>query len=224
VATSRAYGGVPAEQRRAQRRAALIGAGLDIVGAGGAARLTVAGLCARAGLNERYFYENFAALDDVLLAVHDDVVTELTAAIVTAVAGAPDDARAKARAAIAAAVQLLNDARKTRVLFVEPLAAPVLNARRADVSRAFVALVVGQAHDFYGATTALRIGSWADFAAAHLVGGFAETLSAWLRGDLDLTREELIERTTELFVVVAEHLVGPSLDPRAREGAATPEE
>ncbi len=211
MATRRAYGGVPAERRQALRHAALLAAGLDIIGTQGHGRLTVAGLCSRAALNERYFYESFASPEDVLAAVFDEVIAELTAAIVAAIAAAPDDTRAKARAAIAAAVELLtDDPRKTRVVFVEPLAAPVLNSRRADVARTLVALIVGQAQDFYGPATALRIGSWGDFAAAHLLGGLAETMTAWLRGDLPITRDELIERSTDLFVLVAEHVVSSS--------------
>jgi AcrR family transcriptional regulator len=209
MATRRAYGGVSAEQRQAQRRTALLAAGLDIIGTAGHGRLTVAGLCSRAGLNERYFYENFSTAEDVLVAVFDEVIAELTTAIIAAIGSAPDDSRAKARAAIAAAVELLtDDSRKTRVVFVEPLAAPVLNSRRTEVARTFVALIVGQAQDFYGPATALRIGSWGDFAAAHLLGGLAETMTAWVRGDLAITRDELIERSTDLFVLVAEHVVG----------------
>src|SRR5579875_2897248 len=190
--TERAYGGVPAQQRRAQRRAALVGAALDIAGTQGAGRLTVGGLCARAGLNERYFYEGFANPDEVLLATYDEVIGELTAAIVAAVAAAPEDSRSKARAAIGAAVQLLtDDPRKSRLVFVEPLSAPVLNERRADVARAFVQLIVGQAQEFFGPAAALRVGSWADFGAAYLLGGLAETMTAWLRGDLPISRDEL---------------------------------
>jgi AcrR family transcriptional regulator len=208
MATRRAYGGVSAEQRQASRREALLDAALDIIGTQGHARLTVAGLCSRAGLNERYFYESFRGLDEVLVAVFDGVIAELSAAIVSAIAAAAEDTRAKARAAIVAAVELLtDDSRKTRVVFVEPLAARALAARRAEVARAFVALIVGQAHEFYGPATALRIGSWGEFAAAHLLGGLAETMTAWLRGDLAISREELIDRSTELFVLVADHVV-----------------
>jgi AcrR family transcriptional regulator len=205
----RAYGGVSAEQRQAQRRAALLAAGLEIIGTEGHGRLTVAGLCARAGLNERYFYENFGSVDEVLVGVFDEVIAELTGGIVTAIAAAPDETRAKARAAIGAAVELLtDDARKTRVVFVEALAARALVSRRAEVARAFVALIVGQAQQFYGTETALRIGPWGEFAAAHLLGGLAETMTAWLRGDLAISRDELIERSTDLFVLVGEHVVG----------------
>ncbi len=160
-------------------------------------------------MNERYFYESFATSEDVLLAVFDEVMAELTGVIVAAIAAAPDETRAKARAAISAAVQLLtDDPRKTRIVFVEPLAVPALNSRRAEVGRSFGALIVAQAHEFYGPETALRIGTWGDFAAAYLLGGLAETMTAWVRGDLGISREELIERSTDLFVLVADHVVG----------------
>lgn len=208
MTTERAYGGVSAEQRRAVRRRALLAAGLDILGTDGHRRLTVGGLCAGAGLNERYFYENFANSDELVLAVFDGVIEEVSAAIVRAVTAAPDDARAKARAAIAAAVELLtDDPRKSRLVLVEALTAPGLAGRRADVGRSFVALIVAQAHEFYGPTTALRLGSWTEFAAAHLLGGLAETLTAWVRGDLAMSRDELVERSTDLFVLVADHVV-----------------
>lgn len=208
AAAQRAYGGVPAEQRRAQRRVALLAAGLDLLGTEGQRRLTVGALCTKAGLNERYFYENFGSCEDVVIAVYDEVIAELMAAIVTAVAGAPDETRAKARAAIAAAVELLtDDARKSRVVFVEALATPVLNSRRTTVARAFTALLVGQAQEFFGPETALRVGSWGEFAAVYLLGGLAESMTAWLRGDLAITRDELIERSTDLFVLVGEHVI-----------------
>src|SRR4051794_9630851 len=150
VMTERAYGGVSAERRRAARRQALLAAGLDILGTDGHRRLTVGRLCATAGLNERYFYENFADSDELVVAVFDEGIAEGSTAIVDAVAGAPAEARAKARAAIAAAVELLtDDPRKTRLVFVEALTVPVLAGRRAEVGRSFVALIVGQAHDFY---------------------------------------------------------------------------
>lgn len=222
MATRRAYGGVSAEQRKAQRRAALLAAGLDTVGTQGHSRLTVAGLCARAGLNERYFYESFGTVEDVLVAAYDSVIAELTAAIVNAVVLAPTDTRAKAHAAISAAVDVLTeDARKAQMVFVEPLTAPALNARRAEVARAFTALIVGQAQEFYGAQTALQVGSWGEFAAAHLVGGLAETLTAWLRGDLVISKEELVDRSTELFVLVAEHVVGTAVGSVPTTSAAT---
>ena len=211
----RAYAGVPAEQRQAQRRAALVAAGLEIIGTQGFRRLTVAGLCAEARLNERYFYENFASLDDVLGAVFDEVIAALTGAIVTSVAAAPDDARAKAHAAIGAAVETVtDDPRLSNVLFVEAAQSSVLITRRAETVRAFVGLIIEQATSFYGPSAQLRAGAMTEFAAAYMLGGIAESLMAWLRGDVAMTRDELIERSTELFVLVGEHVIGSTTDPR----------
>jgi AcrR family transcriptional regulator len=212
---ARAYGGVPAEQRRAQRREALLAAGLDIIGTHGFARLTVAGLCAQARLNERYFYESFGGLDDVLGAVFDDAIAALATSIVGAVAAAPDDARAKARAAITAAVeQVTDDPRLGHVLFVEAVRSPVLAARRAETVRRFVDLIIEQGTAFYGPAASLRAGPMTEFAAAYLLGGIAESLMAWLRGDVAMTREEFVERSTDLFVLLGEHVIGAT-GPRA---------
>lgn len=185
-------------------------AAYDIVGTSGANRLTVAALCTRADLNERYYYESFTSTDEVLLAVFDEVTGEIAATIVEAVAAAADEPRAKARAAINAAVEFLtDDPRRTRIVFVEPLSAPVLNTRRADVGRTFVELIVGQAREFYGPDALSRAGARVEFSAAYLLGGLAEVLTAWLRGDLPLTRDQLVDRATDVFVLVAEHVVVP---------------
>jgi hypothetical protein len=47
-----------------------------------------------------------------------------------------------------------------------------------------------------------------DFRALYLVGGLVQTLTAWLQGDLNLTRDELIEHTVDVFVLLGEDLVG----------------
>ncbi|KAA0022700.1 TetR/AcrR family transcriptional regulator [Antrihabitans cavernicola] len=207
MGSTRAYGGVSAEQRRDRRRAALLDAALQIVGEGGFARLTVAGLCAAAGLNERYFYENFTGLDDVAVQVFERVVAELGAHILDAVTAAPDDSRAKSRAAVAAAVDiLLDDPRKSRVVFVETLTHPTLGTRRTEFMRTFVALMLGEAHRFYGPETSRRVGTQAEFAAWHLVGGLFETMNGWISGELRITRAELIDRSAEMFVLVGDHL------------------
>jgi AcrR family transcriptional regulator len=55
VAT-RPYRGVPADDRRAGRRARLLSAGLELLGSEGYSGTTVRGVCGRARLTPRYFY------------------------------------------------------------------------------------------------------------------------------------------------------------------------
>jgi AcrR family transcriptional regulator len=202
----RTYGGVSADERRAQRRAALLDAALEIIGTQGIAKLTVSGLCAQAGLNERYYYESFDNRDAVLAALIDRIAEELAGAIVGALQAAPADTRAKSHAAIAAGIHLLtDDPRKAHVALIAGMATPELRARTNQTVRVFARLVAAEGIDFYGVTDP-DPDPTIDFRATYLVGGLVQTLTAWLQGDLPLTREELIDHTTDVFVLIGEDL------------------
>ncbi|MEV0687843.1 TetR/AcrR family transcriptional regulator [Nocardia sp. NPDC050378] len=206
VAAQRTYGGVSAEQRQAQRRAALLDAALDILAEDGQAKLTVAGLCARAGLNERYYYENFERRESVLEALLDRIAEELAAAILTALASAPADSRAQAHAAIDAGIAvLIDDPRKARAALIAGMATPELRARTARTVRTFARLVATEGTGFYGGDVPQNL---IDFRAIYLVGGLTQTLTTWLAGDLDLTRQELVEQITDVFVLLGDDLAG----------------
>jgi AcrR family transcriptional regulator len=60
-------------QRTALRRQQLLAAGLEVFGTSGWQQSTVRGICAAAGLSERYFYESFTSRDSLLLAVYEDL-------------------------------------------------------------------------------------------------------------------------------------------------------
>ncbi|MFE3545093.1 TetR/AcrR family transcriptional regulator [Nocardia sp. NPDC059177] len=204
VTAQRTYGGVSAAQRKAQRRTALLDAALEIVAEDGQAKLTVAGLCARAGLNERYYYENFEHRDAVLAALLDRIAEELATAIAAALAAAPADSRAQAHAAIDAGIAvLIDDPRKARTALIAGMATPELQARTARTVRAFARLVAAEGIGFYGGDIPQNL---VDFRAIYLVGGLTQTLTTWLAGDLDLTRAELIEQITEIFVLLGDDL------------------
>lgn len=206
MTAQRTYGGATADERRSQRRSALLTAALDIIGSHGLGKLTVSGLCTRAGLNERYYYESFDSRDAVLTALIDTVAEELAAAILEALRTAPADSRGRARAAIAAGLHLLtDDPRKAEVALVAGMATPELRARTNATVRAFARLVAAQGGDFYGVTDPTS-DPLIDFRATYLVGGLVQTLTVWLRGDLAMTRDELVEHTTDVFVLLGEDL------------------
>ncbi|MFC9892289.1 TetR/AcrR family transcriptional regulator [Nocardia sp. NPDC127579] len=205
---ARTYGGVSADERRAQRRTALIDAALELIGTQGLAKLTVSGLCAQAGLNERYYYENFDSRDAVLTALIDRVTEELAVAIAEGLRTAPPDTRGMARSAITAGLRLLtDDPRKAKVALVAGQATPELRARTTESIRLFARMVAAQGIDFYGLTDR-HPDPVIDFRATYLVGGLVQTLAAWLQGELPITRDELIEHTTDVFVLLGEDLAG----------------
>ncbi|MRH88801.1 TetR family transcriptional regulator [Nocardia sp. SYP-A9097] len=202
----RTYGGISAAERRAQRRTTLLDAALDILGTQGLDRLTVSALCAGAGLNERYYYENFDSRDAVLSALFDTIAEELAAALITAVHTAADTPRAKAHAAITAGIELLtDDPRKAHVALIVSSATPELRTRTVHTTRAFANLVAAEGIDFYGLTES-DPNPVISFRATYLVGGLVQTLTTWLQGDLPLTRDELIDHTTDVFVLLGEDL------------------
>lgn len=206
--TSRVYGGVSAEDRRAERRARLVEAGLELVSRDGWTGLTVRAVCAQAGLTERYFYESFDDRDALMLAIFDRVAAEAAAGVLAAVEAAPHDATAKSRAAIGAFVEMLTeDPRRGRAMLVESMASPALRKRRAEAIRRFAALMSERGREFYGPDAVGETD--AELTALALAGGLAELLVGWLEGRVDVPRERLVEHCSALFVSASPVTSGP---------------
>src|ERR1035441_778939 len=94
--SARPYRGIEAADRQATRRARLLGAGLDLLGADDATELTVRGICRQAGVAARYFYESFADKDEFVAAVFDWVIADLAATTQATVAAAPPQEQTRA--------------------------------------------------------------------------------------------------------------------------------
>ena len=162
-----------------------------------------AGVCAEAGLSERYFYESFGDRDRLLTAIFDRVAAEAAAAVLAAVEAAPHDAGAKARAGIDAFVRLLaEDPRRARAMLVESLGNEALQQRREQAFRSFAALVSEQGRSFYGIDAVAEVD--AELTAVALVGGLAELVILWLDGSLAVSRERLVDHCAQLFVASAQ--------------------
>jgi AcrR family transcriptional regulator len=189
------------EERRADRRRRLLEAGVAVIGASGWQSTTVRAVCAEAGLTERYFYESFADREALLLAVFDQVAADVAAAILAAVSDAPMEAEPRARAAIGAFVDLVaDDPGRARVMLVEATGSEALHERRLAAIGSFARLVRDQASEFYG----LKHGSVDVEMSAHaLVGAVAQLLIAWLSGQVEVSRDRLVDHLTALFLAAA---------------------
>lgn len=97
---ARVYGGMDAEERRAERRLKLIDAAISVYGEVGYRGATVKAICETAELTERYFYESFANGEALLIAAYGHVVGNLYADIAAAVTAAGDDPETRLRAAL----------------------------------------------------------------------------------------------------------------------------
>lgn len=205
MATGRIYGGRAGEERQADRKAQLIEAGLDLLGApDGEPVLSVRGVCKRAGLASRYFYESFADRDALTGAVYDHVVQTIAQSTLAAVGAAPqDDDRAIVWACVQNIVrEIADDPRLGRMLFSVSQADPQLAKRRLESSRMFAGLVMAQAENIYAVRQSPRL----DLAAHYVVGGLAQVLTAWLDGTLPLEQDVVVDECTELLLTMSAQL------------------
>ncbi|SFO42634.1 transcriptional regulator, TetR family [Pseudonocardia ammonioxydans] len=185
VAELRTYGGVDGERRRADRRARVLDAGLDLLAADGT-ELTVRGVCRVAGVATRYFYENFADRDALADAVYDRIVADLVAATSSALDRADGPLPVRVRAAVEAVLAVVaDDPRTGRVLF-----GPGHAARRAAAAPSLARLFAARSPDPDELT------------GAFAVGGLSHVVHSWLAGEVTATREQVVDRCTALLVAL----------------------
>ncbi|RNL82193.1 TetR/AcrR family transcriptional regulator [Halostreptopolyspora alba] len=198
----RVYGGVEGDDRRAERRTQLIEAGLDLLGSeSDDVSLTVRGVCKQAGLTTRYFYESFTDRDALAIAVYDHVTDEIATTTLEAVAAAPADERAKIHAGLKNIVDIVaDDPRRGRLLFSATLTNSLLLHRRVRSARLFASLLGEEARAFYGMSGSAALEPTSQF----IVGGLAQTLTAWLDGTVELERHQIVDRCTEIFLAIAD--------------------
>lgn len=194
----RPYRGVQAADRLAERRERLLAAGLDVLGARELVELTVRGICHRAGVASRYFYESFADKDEFVAAVFDRVVGDLAASTQAAVAAVPSAEQTRAGMAHLVAA-IAGDARVGRMLFSTQLTNALLVRKRAESSALFAMLSGRHVQNVLRVPGNERIKAVAHF----VVGGVAQTISAWLAGDVRLDADELVDQLTAMIDGVA---------------------
>lgn len=208
------WAGLPTSERVAERRSLLLDAALELLGTEGWAGTSVRAICHSARLNPRYFYESFAELDDLVVALYDRLIAELHAEVSAAVEAADDDPRGALRAVVATTVRFVDeDHRRARVLYVEALGNEKLNRRRLETGSTIAGYVrADSAKRDRRAPGSDRIGV---ITASIFVGGFSELLMTWLNGDIDVSRDQLADHATELFATL--HGTAKTISHRERE-------
>jgi AcrR family transcriptional regulator len=198
---TRAYRGIPADERRGQRRVRLIEAALDCLHDEGVAGISVRSVCARSGLTPRYFYESFADLDALLLAAVDTVVEEVADRSLEAVAAAGEDVADQVRAAIDAGYGVVHaDARKASALLVASSGHGPLRERRQALVTDYADLIIGNLPVLNRLPPAER--RRARTVALFLMGGAADVIEAVLAGRLRMSRAALVDQLTVMWLSV----------------------
>jgi len=178
--------------------------------------MTVRSVLETARLNPRYFYESFSDLDALAVAVYDRVVQELGAAVWSALATAAEPAD-QVRAVVESIITFVDeDRRRGRVLYVEGLGNEALNRRRVQTAGMVLAFVEDYAAEQRARTDSSdQVGR---VATSVLVGGFNQLLVDWLAGQVPMSRTELVEDATALFLALGDTAAAIA----ARRASSTP--
>ncbi|PPJ23408.1 TetR/AcrR family transcriptional regulator [Nocardia nova] len=197
---SRNFLGETPDERRERRKKALIDAALTLIYSGGLPAVGVRSVTAQAKLSSRYFYENFTSIDELLIESFREVATGLLEIGMTAL-----HARQLPDPKAASADEILDTFRQgldavLGDLVADPRKAALISAVTASGPRVrqelqqFVFIV---ATAISSDVSAAEIG--VDRASAlYIAGGVVQLAVAYILGDIEIDRPELVERLARL--------------------------
>lgn len=190
----RIWGGTTLAERRKQRRAAFMTAALNLIGEHGTPAVTMRALCRETGIADRYFYESFESRDDLLVQLFKKVADETYEFL--ADKADLSNPRDFARTYVETVVDLtIKDRRRGRLLVVEPMGEPALRGITLATLPAFTKLL----------RTALpRSTSQVERAIVSIgfTGAIGSIILAWLSGDFQADRDELVAECVKFAVRV----------------------
>lgn len=199
----RPYGGQRAEDRVAERRARLVEAGIESFGTRGYHGTTVRGVCAAAGLTDRYFYESFDSLEALLGAVYRTLMERLRERLLRAQRrAAAHGPRRQAAAGFGAWFDAVRDTRFARIVLHEVLGVSrEIDALYEDCTREFAELTAAPLQAALGASAgAASSGQQRALVGRALVGAAIQVAAMWVNGGYRMPRRAVV-RTCVLVAV-----------------------
>ena len=198
----RPWRGVPSDERQIERRRRLFEATLGLADTSGLAAVTVRGVCALAGLTNRYFYENFSDTNDLLISLYEELAEQAMTNTAQGMSTTGLDLRSRIRGGVQAGITFVVDEyRRSRYLLVHATALPELNRRRRQL--------IGHVAESWAKTVqqAYGLGDESSALAAvsrFVVGGLIELATAFVQGDVVVPVDDLVESATDMALAAIE--------------------
>ncbi|MFC9845771.1 TetR/AcrR family transcriptional regulator [Streptomyces sp. NPDC060223] len=191
----RTYDGKTAEERRADRRARLIEAALDLFGTQGFASTSTRAVLRRAGLIDRYFAESFPGMEELLAAVHDQIHEATFSAAMAAVDRTAEPTEQMRQMVDTIARALERDPRAGRIKLIEAVGAgPLVEAHRQRGLRQYTDVTAALLPPPPPGASLRR-----ETLAMAVVAGINGLLVEWLTKAFDVSREQLVVHAVVLF-------------------------
>jgi AcrR family transcriptional regulator len=218
-AGERLHRGRTLEERRSERRSALLAAALDLFGTKGYAATSIEDLCAASYVTNRYLYEEFGGREALLVALYDHLIAQVGEAVLAVSAPpGPDHVRDATRDRIAAFVRgVTDDERVARVLFLEGGNASAALERRRRDAHAYFAEYVAQLAFPYAASGEIEVRNF-HLLALGFVGAVNEIVTHWILTEPGerVEVDEIIGAAMEMYLLVRAGLERDAGDHRPR--------
>lgn len=204
--SGRAYRGASAQARRAQRQEKLLEAGTKVIGSVGYRAATVRGICAEAGLTERYFYESFANREALLVAIYRRSTERLALRIAEAVRGRQLDVGEGIERGLSGFFDMIRDEPEmARIVFVEVLGiSETVDAEYQMRTRGFVDQVIELARQLL--PVKLKRTTEVELIATGLVGVVINITVRWILAGYDVPRDSIVASCRLIFESVYSRL------------------
>ena len=200
MAGSRNFLGESPDERRRRRREALIDAALTVAQSGGLPGLGVRSVTNEAKLCSRYFYESFDGIDDLMVAALHQVATELlehgmvglhARQLVDPKTATAEEILDRFRQGLDAAVGVLvDDPRKAAFMVAVTASGPRV---RQELQQLVFVVAAAITNDVSSAEIGFTRAS-----ALFTAGGLVQLTIAYISGDLEIDRSELVEQLARL--------------------------
>lgn len=199
-AAGRVYAGENPAERTARRRQQFMDAGLQIFGSTGYRTATVRQLCKQAELTDRYFYESFSTMEDLLIAVYRQQFDQLQQVVLAELMHAEpgNDVMGTVRAGLNALFEMASDPCVARVCWLEVLGvSPRVDETYMRTFTGFADLVINFARQ--------RFPHWqidddeARMLGLALIGAVSQTVTHWVLGHYRESKQTLLSATSRVF-------------------------
>lgn len=202
----RAYGGLSADERTARRRRQLLDAGLEIFGSSGYRAATVRQVCREARVADRYFYDLFHTMEDLLVAVYQECLDRLEESVTVAIqtTGTVEAMARQGLESFLATVQ--DDPRLARVVWFEVLGvSPAVESAYLSRMARFGELLLDAAPQPFDVEPELK-----PLVADAVIGGISHVVMTWLASGFAAPRAHVISALETFLTSVAAGTATPT--------------
>jgi len=197
----RIYGGLSLEDRKKQRREQFLQAGLNVFGTTGFRSATVRSLCKEAKLTDRYFYESYGNLENLLKAVYEHCMSNLGNAILQAITREyqKGDAASAITKGLDAYFLTLEDPKIAQICMVELEGiSPEINKLYYNYISGFSQMLIALARHAF---PDLKMDAQQqEIIGISFVGAMRQSATNWLMSDYKADRALIVTATSKLFL------------------------